>query len=132
MAPESLMLKYGRRDYNMADAVVTRIAREKLVKARAGVIELPPIAGMAFGTGGVDSEGTPIVPSVNDEGLKAEVFRKKVDSYIFTDDTTCRYFCTLMANECADSDGDIIAIKTFKSKGKDADIEMTFRIDDIF
>nr|WP_304956355.1 phage tail protein [uncultured Acetatifactor sp.] len=126
----------------MADAVVTRIAREKLVKARAGVIELPPIAGMAFGTGGVDSEGTPIVPSVNDEGLKAEVFRKKVDSYIFTDDTTCRYFCTLMANECADenineiglydSDGDIIAIKTFKSKGKDADIEMTFRIDDIF
>lgn len=126
----------------MADAVVTRIARKKMVKARAGVIELPPIVGLAFGTGAVDNEGNPIAPSVNDEGLKTEVFRKAVDNYTFTDDTTCRYTCTLTSVECVDenineiglydSDGDIIAIKTFKSKGKDADIEMTFRIDDIF
>lgn len=126
----------------MADAVVTRIARMKMVKARAGVIELPPIVGMAFGTGGVDEAGTPIDPSVSDEGLKNEVFRKVVDSYTFLDDTTCRYLCTLAANECVneeiselglyDADGDIIAIKTFRSKGKDADLEMTFRVDDIF
>jgi len=126
----------------MADAVVTHIARRKMVKARAGVIELPPIVGMAFGTGGVDSDGNPVLPSVSDEGLKNEVFRKEVDSYNFIDDTTCRYLCTLAANECVDeeiselglydSEGDIIAIKTFKSKGKDADLEMTFRVDDIF
>ncbi len=126
----------------MADAVVTLIARSKMVKARAGAAELPPIAGMAFGTGGVDSDGNPMVPSVSDEGLKHEVFRKPVDSYEFIDDTTCRYLCTLAANECVDEeinelglydeDGDIIAIKTFRSKGKDADLEMTFRVDDIF
>jgi len=126
----------------MADAVVTQIARKKMMKARAGVIALPPIVGMAFGTGGVDDGGIPVEPSVSDEGLRNEVFRKAVDSYTFTDDTTCRYLCTLAASECVDqeiselglydSDGDIIAIKTFKSKGKDADIEMTFRIDDIF
>lgn len=113
-----------------------------MVKARAGVVELPPIVGMAFGTGGVDSDGNPVQPLVSDEGLKNEVFRKAVDSYEFIDDTTCRYFCTLAADECVDqeinelglydADGDIIAIKTFRSKGKDADLEMTFRIDDIF
>ena len=126
----------------MANAIVTLTARRKMVKARAGVIVLPPIVGMAFGTGGVDKEGIPIEPSVSDEGLKNEVFRKVVDNYTFTDDTTCRYLCTLAANECADeginelglydSEGDIIAIKTFRSKGKDADLEMTFRVDDIF
>lgn len=126
----------------MADAVVTLTARKKMVKARAGVIDLPPIVGMAFGTGGVDEAGNPVEPSVADKGLKHEVFRKVVDSFTFTDDTTCRYLCTLTANECVDEDiselglydseGDIIAIKTFKSKGKDADLEMTFRVDDNF
>lgn len=113
-----------------------------MVRARAGEINLPPIAGMAFGTGGVDASGTPIIPSVSDMGLKNEIFRKAVDSHTFTDDTTCRYLCTLSVSECADeniseiglydTEGDIIAIKTFKSKGKDPDIEMTFRVDDIF
>ena len=126
----------------MADAVVTLIARRKMVRARAGEMDLPPIVGMAFGTGGVDSSGNPVQPLVSDEGLKNEVFRKAVDSHVFTDDTTCRYLCTLAASECVDeeiselglydSDGDIIAIKTFKSKGKDSDLEMTFRVDDIF
>ena len=126
----------------MADAVITLKARKKMVQARAGVITLPPIVGMVFGTGGVDASGVPVVPSGNDESLKQEIFRKEVDSYTFTDDTTCRYLCTLAVNECAnediseiglyDSDGDLIAVKTFKAKGKDADLEMTFQIDDIF
>ncbi|MCI9600540.1 MAG: hypothetical protein HFI17_08555 [Lachnospiraceae bacterium] len=126
----------------MADAVVTLKARKKMVQARAGVITLPPIVGMVFGTGGVDASGVPVVPSGNDESLKQEIFRKEVDSYTFTDDMTCRYLCTLAVNECAnediseiglyDSDGDLIAVKTFKAKGKDADLEMTFQIDDIF
>ena len=126
----------------MADAVVTLKARKKMVQARAGAIALPPIVGMVFGTGGVDASGVPVVPSGNDDSLKQEIFRKEVDSYTFTDDTTCRYLCTLTMDECAnediseiglyDSDGDLIAVKTFKAKGKDADLEMTFQIDDIF
>ncbi len=126
----------------MADAVVTLKARKKMVQARAGAIALPPIVGMVFGTGGVDASGVPVVPSGNDDSLKQEIFRKEVDSHTFTDDTTCRYLCTLAVNECAnediseiglyDSDGDLIAVKTFKVKGKDADLEMTFQIDDIF
>ena len=126
----------------MADAVVTLKARKKMVQARAGAITLPPIVGMGFGTGGVDEAGMPVAPSGSDEGLKQEIFRKELDSYTFTDDTTCRYLCTLEVGECDneeiseiglyDSEGDITAIKTFKKKGKDSDLEMTFRIDDIF
>ena len=126
----------------MADAVITLKARKKMVQARAGAITLPPIVGMVFGTGGVDEAGMPVAPSGSDEGLKQEIFRKELDSYTFTDDTTCRYRCTLEVGECDneeiseiglyDSEGDITAIKTFKKKGKDSDLEMTFRIDDIF
>ena len=126
----------------MADAVITLKARKKMVQARAGAITLPPIVVMVFGTGGVDEAGMPVAPSGSDEGLRQEIFRKELDSYTFTDDTTCRYLCTLEVGECDneeiseiglyDSEGDITAIKTFKKKGKDSDLEMTFRIDDIF
>ncbi len=126
----------------MADAVITLKARKKMVQARAGAITLPPIVGMVFGTGGVDEAGMPVAPSGSEEGLRQEIFRKELDGYTFTDDTTCRYLCTLEVGECDneeiseiglyDSEGDITAIKTFKKKGKDSDLEMTFRIDDIF
>lgn len=35
----------------MAESIVTDIAREKMLKARAGVAPLPKIVGMAFGDG---------------------------------------------------------------------------------
>ena len=126
----------------MADAVVTLKARKKMVQARAGAITLPPIVGMVFGTGGVDEAGMPVAPSGSDEGLKQEIFRKELDSYTFTDDTTCRYLCTLEVGECDneeiseiglyDENGDVVCIKTFKRKGKDDDVEQTYTLDDIF
>ena len=45
------------------NVVITKKAREKLVKARAGDLTLPKIAGMAFGNGGVDADGTVIPPA---------------------------------------------------------------------
>ncbi|MEY8424668.1 hypothetical protein AALB52_18385, partial [Lachnospiraceae bacterium 38-14] len=74
--------------------------------------------------------------------LTHELYRKVINGYSFPSDTTCRYECTLAENELPgteiseiglyDEEGDIICIKTFKSKGKDDDLEMTFRIDDMF
>ena len=126
----------------MAEAVITLEARKKMVRARAGEITLPKIVGMAIGTGGVDGCGNPVDPSSNDTRLKNEILRKEIDSYSFVDDTTCRYLCTLETNECIDEkineiglydeDGDLVAIRTFKDKTKDDDLEMTFRVDDIF
>lgn len=124
------------------NVIITKTARKKLVQARAGAIQLPKITGMAFGSGGVDNAGTVQAPTEEQLTLKKEIFRKNIDKYTFTNDTTCKYECTLTESELAgkyiseiglyDTDGDILCIKTFTSKGKDSDVEMTFTIDDIF
>lgn len=124
------------------NAIITKKAKVNMVKARAGEITLPVIVGMAFGSGGVDSAGKVVAPTENQATLKKELLRKLIDRHTFTDDTTCRYECTLSESELAgqyisevglyDSAGYIVCIKTFTPKGKDGDIEMTFSLDDIF
>lgn len=126
------------------NVIITKKARQKLVKARAGAITLPVIVGMAFGSGGVDSSGNVIAPTDGQEALTTELHRKPVDGYTILEDkeATVRYECTLEAGELAgqqiselglyDSDGDLVSIKTFLAKGKDDDLEITFTLDDIF
>lgn len=124
------------------NVIITKKAREKLVKARAGAIVLPAVVGMVFGDGGIDSEGKVVPPAESQEALNHEIFRKEIDGYSFPEDTTCRYVCTLSDTELAgeslsevglyDAEGDIVCIKTFLAKGKDEDLEMTFTLDDIF
>ena len=124
------------------NVIITKTARVKLVKARAGDITLPKIIGMAFGNGGVDSEGTVIPPTENQTTLNHEIYRKPVTGHTFPEDTTCRYECTLGLDELVgeeiseialyDEDGDIVGIKTFTRKGKDDDVEQTYWLDDIF
>jgi len=125
----------------MADSVVTIVARKKMVRARAGISELPIIKGMAFGDGAV-ADGNVAVPQPEDAALKNELLRKPVDDYKIISDTCIRYSCLLekqelvgkAINEIAlyDADGDLIAIKSFLPKGKDDDMEMIFEIDDTF
>ena len=124
------------------NVVITKVARQKLVYARAGAIELPKIIGMAFGNGGVDEEGNIIAPKEGKDALANELYRKPIDGYSFPDDTICRYECTLTEQELSgeeiseiglyDEDGDILAIKAFKRKGKDDDVAQTYILDDIF
>lgn len=126
----------------MADAVVTKIARNKMLRARAGEIPLSKIVGFAFGDGGVDDSGNVIEPVSSQKELNSEIYRKEYDGYTMLSDTTCRYECTLEKDELAgehiseialyDEGGDIIAIKNFLAKGKDSDFEMVFQIDDMF
>lgn len=124
------------------NVIITKKARENMVKARAGALALPKITGMAFGNGGVDADGVVIKPSEDQETLASELFRKEINGYEFVNDTTCRYGCTLAEPELAgediseigmyDENGDIVCIKNFKAKGKDGDMEMTFTLDDVF
>jgi hypothetical protein len=124
------------------NVIITKKARKKLLQARAGDITLPKIIGMAFGSGGVDTSGNVVAPLENQEALKEELLRKAVRGHSFIGETTCRYECTLSESELAgqyiseiglyDAEGDIVCIKTFTKKGKDADIEMTYTLDDVF
>ena len=126
----------------MSKAVVTITARSKMMRARAGDISLPKICGMAFGDGGVDSNGVVIDPEIDQNILKSERYRKNIDGYNILNDTSCRYSCTLQLNELSgckiseialyDEDGDLVAIKNFSVKEKDNDSEMIFNIDDVF
>lgn len=122
--------------------VVTMAARRKLALASAGEIALPKVIGMAFGDGGVDVSGEVIPPVEGQEALGHELYRKPIDGYTFPTETTCRYECTLSESELVgeeisevglyDAEGDILCIKSFKRKGKDADVEQTYVLDDVF
>lgn len=124
------------------NVVITKKARMKLVKARAGAITLPKVIGMAFGNGGVRADGTVIEPQETQSALAHELYRKPVDKYSFPEDCICRYECTLLETELAgkeiseiglyDQEGDILCIKNFTRKGKDDDVEQTYVLDDIF
>ncbi|MFG6348983.1 MAG: phage tail protein [Lachnospiraceae bacterium] len=124
------------------NVIITKKARENMVKARAGAVVLPKIKGMAFGDGGVNADGTVIKPTENQAALANELLRKEISGYEFVNDTTCRYTSTLAEAELAgediseiglyDANGDIMCIKNFKAKGKDGDMEMTFTLDDVF
>ena len=123
----------------MANSVITLKAREKMVKARAGIQPLPAIVGMAFGDGGVDSSGTVLAPG---ETLRNEILRKAIDGYTEITSTSYRYTCTLGKEELVgnaiseialyDTDGDYVGLKTSRTKYKDEDMEMVFELDDQF
>lgn len=126
----------------MAEAVVTKKAKMKMMKARAGAATLPKVVGMVFGNGGVDGSNNVITPLETQTALNGELLRKVIDSYEFLSDTQCRYTCVLKSDELIgtyisevalyDEEGDLVAIKNFLPKGKDADIEMTLQMDDEF
>ena len=125
----------------MGYSIITTIGKSKTLRARAGMISLPRVAGMAFGDGAIQNDVV-IVPSPDDNSLKRELMRKPIDGVEVIHETRLRYKCTLdkdelenqNINECAlyDADGDLICIKSFSNKGKDDDMEMEFNIDDMY
>ena len=126
----------------MASSVVTKLAKKKMVQARAGMKSLPIVTAMAFGNGAVSQDGSIIDPSEDANDLINLLLTKEIDRYEELSETSIRYYCTLNKSELVgksinevalvDADGDLLAIKTFSNKGKDPDMEMVFEIDDMF
>lgn len=130
----------------MADnkGVITVTGRRKICMAHVGDMELPVITRMAWGNGGVDETGQPLVTTGNEVGLYSELLVKDIESHEYVNDaqTTCRYRATLEEGELSgeeisemglyDADGDLIAYRTFLRKGKDADIPQIYDMDEIF
>lgn len=121
------------------NSMITVTGRRKMAQARAGVTTLPKIVGIALGNGGVDTEGNVLAPG---ETLNNELLRREADSITPVSETSYRFSLCLSKDELAgeaisemalyDEDGDIVAVKNFSVKGKDADMEMIFEIDDTF
>lgn len=122
-------------------SISTKKAKQKLAQARKGEINLPAIAGIALGDGG-EANGELKTPLAENVALFHELIRKPYSACTKISDTSYRYRIDLEAEELAgkvinemalyDADGDLIAIRTFIGKPKDADIEMAFEFDDIF
>lgn len=127
----------------MAQAVITKKGREKLCKAHAGDISLPAITYMVLGSGGVQEDGQTVIPPTGEETeLKNQLIKKELTGHSYPQDTTCRYSMRLTKEELAnvyiseqglvDTEGDLVAYKTFLPKGKDEDMEFVFDMDEIF
>lgn len=122
--------------------VVTVTARRKMVQARKGEIALPVIVGIAIGDGALDGSGNLVFPEETDTRLKNELLRREYARCEKISDVCYRYRMELGADELAgkkineaalyDAEGDLLAIRVFGDKLKDADMEMAFEYEDRF
>lgn len=126
----------------MAQAKTTITGRTKLCRAHAGDIALPKILYMGFGNGGVNPDGEVIEATGEEAALKNELLRREIISHTYPVPTTCRYTARLYKGDLPgefiselglyDAEGDLIAYTAFLPKGKDADMEFLFDVDEIF
>lgn len=115
----------------MAKVTIPNIARGKMADARAGKKQLPPIAKIAFGDGGVDSSGAVITPLPTSTALNHELMRADITTVEKISQTSYRYGYTIAegglggksVSEVAliDEEGDLASIETFKPKADDLD-----------
>ena len=121
------------------NSVITKTRRRKLCMAASDPEKpLAVITHVAFGSGGVNVSGEPIVPTETQTALNSELARYEVESVTYPDETTARYTVTIPKdslvgkeiNEAAlvDSDGDLVAIKNMYSKKKDEGVSFTFAL----
>lgn len=124
-------------------SVITKTRRKKLCMAASDSEKpLAVITHVAFGNGGVNESGEPLVPLETQTALNSELARYEVESVTYPEETTARYAVTIpkdalvgeKINEAAlvDSDGDVVAIKTMYTKQKDEGVSFTFEFDDEF
>lgn len=122
--------------------IITLIAKKKMALARKGEISLPVITGIAIGDGATDVDGNLILPSEGNPCLRNELLRREYSRCEKVSDTCFRYRMELTADELAgkkineaalyDAEGDLLAIRVFSDKPKDADMEMAFEYEDRF
>lgn len=120
-------------------SVITKIRRTKMAEASHTTGSIAKITHIALGTGGVDENGTVIVPLPENVQLKNEVIRKPYATSRKASDTSYEYTINLEVNELVgvyiselaliDEDGDVVAFSNFLAKGKD-ETEVTFTIED--
>lgn len=126
----------------MANSVTTVKARAKFAQAHGTTGALAKVVKMAFGDGGTDANNVPIPPITGAEALGHELLRKNLASVSYPVPTTVRFTGTLDEADLigqdisevalVDENDDIVAIKTFTQKGKDAESQLVFQWDEEF
>lgn len=128
----------------MADkSVITLYRRIKLTQITSGSISIiPKITHMAFGSGGVDDNGVPLMPSETQTKLNNEICRYPIEPVKYPIPTTAEYTAIIPIGQQAaqkfnefgliDSEGNLCAIKNTFTKQKDEDMAFKWVIEDQF
>lgn len=114
-----------------AEAVLLTQFRQKVAGHIAGKETLKPITHMAFGDGGHRDDGTVIPPSEAQTALKHEILRKPLAVVNQEDLLSATGSGVIEKDELVgkaiseaalvDGDGDVVAVKNFAPKLKEAD-----------
>lgn len=123
---------------------ITDYRRELFCKITSGAVStLPAVTHIAFGDGGLGTDGQPLDPAGTQTALNHEVGRYPLDTApVYPVPTTARYTATIPKADLAgveiseaaliDSAGGLCAIRNMLPKGKDEDVAFTFTFDDEF
>ncbi len=124
-------------------SVITVYRREKLTQITSGAISsIPKITHMAFGSGGTDENGEPIMPSETQTELNNLICTVEIEKVEYPISTTAKYTAVLPGGEyngekfnevaLVDEEGHFCAIENTYTKQKDDDLTMTWEIEDRF
>ena len=124
-------------------SIITKTRRILLCQISSGaIIAMPKITHIALGTGGVDANGEPLVPSETQTALNQQVGEYEIESVSYPVETTSRYTITIPENELVgeaisevglvDEQGNLCAVKNMYVKRKDEGVTFTFTFDDEF
>lgn len=124
-------------------SIITKTRRILLCQISSGaIIAMPKITHIALGTGGVDANGEPLVPSETQTALNQQVGEYEIESVTYPVETTARYTITIPENELVgeaisevglvDEQGNLCAVKNMYVKRKDEGVTFTFTFDDEF
>lgn len=117
----------------MAESVVINAYRQRLASRMAGgaPVQISPIAYMAFGDGGHNSDLSPKSPSSGAVSLNHEILRKPLDAINQEDLYSVTGKGVIEAHELVglkiseaaliDADGQLVGLKTFSPKLKESD-----------
>lgn len=126
------------------NTVTTVKAREKFAKAHGGDQTLPTITQIAFGNGGHNtSTGEAIPPDDSDIEVPGELIKKNINSHSYPINTTLQIIGDVTDNDIGigddisscgiyDSDGDLVAIKTFEPKTMSVDMKIKVTWNELF
>lgn len=124
-------------------SVITKRRRISLCQITSGAIStLPPVTHIALGTGGVDENGEPLIPSDTQTALNNPVGQYEIEPVAYPDETTARYTVIVPEHDLigekiseaglVDTDGNLCAVKNMYVKQKDEGVSFTFTFDDEF
>lgn len=124
-------------------SVISQRRRILLCQITSGAITtLPKITHIALGTGGVDENGEPLIPSDTQTALNHQVGQYEIEPVSYPEETTAQYTITIPEHELVgekiseagliDADGNLCAVKNMYVKQKDEGVTFTFTFDDEF